>query len=925
LVTAFSDALLPTLKSHVEEDCLVEVVPFGSLVRRCLTISGEEALPIAEAAHFEAAVAHACRLLPDDSPYRRTARFPGLHKALTRTLKELRDWGIDGDEMARLQAEASPRLAQKLESLAAVDRESQHVLGLLGRQIHATHLQACLDATPERDGSFDRLLVFMGAEVHPLRLRWLRWIAESGVGVTVVVDRHAVGAEVFKGAQRSLNQLSEMPLEIGEANRLLKNLFSGGGHEGVPVDVAITSASDPLAEVEWALRGCLEEERPDRVGVYVRDLESYAPLIESAARRLGVPIVMARREPLLANAFARLTLTALEFCASQDVRSLGPIVHSSYLGLSCEGQTKLASGLREAHGSRGMQWQTLRTWAEINEEEYPWLLNLLKWRQEVIATPVNAADWCGRLVGLIHELPWHLTEKPNTLSQKRDSHAQSALQRVLAAHASIDRITEGASLPLPQFVDLCRRLWSAADVSVPRADFGVCVTSNAEALGDVDQLFVLGMLEGVFPRRRSEDPILTDDERDEISSLRPGEPEMTTSHDVAAAERDEFYRVCASARKRLVFSYPQADDQRDNVPAFYLAAVEEAAGAVDKRDYPRSLLAPKMESCLMEADRRLREALDGPRETPSPVEIASERAKAALRPAEDQRFTPGQLRDALQCPFQYVSRHRLRLRPKRSTTRWASLRSLPQASGLVGQGSAAQAEKALFEALESQLDTLYSEVPEWEMQLLRAGGQRLIREWVRREFRARETWPKDSVRSSVGFGTHNLRDTMPGGVKLDGVVPAVSSLDRYSVTHLYGSGVKDTSELSDTEKLYYGLYFLAMHEPGREGALEIEGMGGKRALLLLTRGASRPLASRVQEGLHVVDLSTSDDPVLSKKLFFDEVKRSLATAMVRIRESRIDAIKGDHCEWCDYGELCRRSKSFGEEDSPFGLDSVFEE
>lgn len=924
VVTAFSDALLPVCRAHVDDDCLVEVLSFDELVKRCLAMAGEEALPVAPSGHFEAAVAHACRDLPEGSPFRRTARFAGFHKACARTLKELLAWGVEPSAMAEASRAASPRLAAKLASLAQIGGEVERVLGLLGRQTHAAHLTASLQGVPERDGALDRLLVFAGAEEYPLRVRWLQWLAASGVEVTVVTDRHATGGDVFRGARRTEALLGVPPREIGPTNRLLLNLFGTPG-DGPEIDVAIASAADPLAEVEWALRGALQAERPDRVGLYVRDLESYAPLVETAAKRLGVPVVVARREPLLANAFARLTLTALEFCASHDVRTLGPIVPSSYLDLSAAAQTRLVGGLRQAHRMRGLQWEALRTWAEEHEDEFPWLLKLLIWRHEKASTPATPAEWTSRLIEMMSLLPWHETASGTpSATQRRDSYAQSALQRTLFAHASVDRVTDGGVVPLEKFVLHCRTLWSAGDVSVPRAEFGVTVTASAEGLGDLDTLYVLGMLEGVFPRRRSEDPILTDEERRELNRLRPGEPPLQTSHEVAAQERDEFYRVCASARKALVFSYPQADDQRDNVPAFYLSAVEEAVGKVSKLDYPRTLLAPGVEACLSEADRRLREALDGPREMPSPVEIVSEKAKAAIRPPDDQPFTPGQLRDALQCSFQYVARHRLKLRAKRPAARWATLRSLPQASGLMRQPGTAEAEAALIAALEDRLEELYSEIPEWEMQLLRAGGVRLIREWIRREFGARTAWPKDDVSSNVGFGSNGLRDKMPGGVRLEGVVPGVSTLDRYKVTHLFGSGVKEGADLTDTEKLYYGLYFLAMHDGEHEGALEVESMGGRRTLMVLTR-AGRPLASRVQEGLHVVDLSTADDPALSKRLFYEDVKRALARAVANVREPRIEANKGDHCDWCDYGELCRRAKGYGEEDSPFGLDAVFEE
>jgi hypothetical protein len=930
VVTAFAESALPICKRFVEEDDAVEVLAFGEVVSRFLRMCGEDARPLAQSGQMEAAVARACLELPADSPFTRTARFPGLHKALVRTIKELHEWGIDREEMRELASIASPRLAAKLNSLADLDHAVDEVMLALGRQSHSAQMRACFDSLPERDGSFDRLLVLVGSEECPLRLRWLQWAVEKGTDVTVVLERHAADAPIFAGARRTAAALGAAPQPIGEGNRLLKNLFAPDLSDGAPVDVSIVSASDPLAEAEWALRGCLEEERPDQAGIYVRNLETYAPLIESAAKRLGIPVRIARRAPLLTNSFARLTLTALEFCASNDVRTLGPILQSSYLGLGGEGQAQLVSGLRECHSMRQLQWEALRTWADVHEEDFPWVGALLDWRQKASgALPLR--EWktllC-ELIGVDERFPWSTRIMGrDRIMAERDRRARHQLERLLANYVTVEGIDNDRSMNLAEVARLCRRLWKDADVSIPSADYGVTVADDPYALADVETLRVMGMLEGVFPRRRSEEPVLTDYDREEISGLRPGQPALLDSHDKAEAERDAFYRVCAAARKRLVFSYPLADDARDNIPAFYLTEVERAAaGHVARKDFPRTLFAPAMDACATDHDRLLRQALEAPRELPNSVELISQAAKEAMRPPEGHRFRPGELRDALQCPFQYALRHRLHLRVRRRGTRWQSLRKLPQAAGLLGQSTRPQAEHALIEALNAELDKLYSDVPDWEMQLLRSGGRRLIREWLRREFRAREVWPKEpeSVKANAAFGGEGLRDAMPGGILLEGVVPAISRHQRYSVAHLYGSGARDPKNLSEVEKLYYGLYFLALHETGREGALEIESMRGKRELVVLTR-AGGPVNGHVQDGLSVVDLATADDPALSKKIFFDDVKRALRRAVERIYDSRIDAMKGDHCDWCDYGELCRRSRAFGEEDSPFGADVVFED
>ena len=919
-ITAFNETILPTLRD-LSGDSDVEVVPFGQMVCRFLETSGEQYRMLATSGHQLAAVSHAMRALPQNSPFARSARFAGSHRLILQAIKELHAWGVDADEMDVLRPKCSASLASKLESLAVIDREVQETLGALGRETHDVHLRRCLEALRENDGTEQKLFVFIGAELHPMRLQWLKWAADQGVDITVVVDRHATDGQVFRNADIVCDLLNVKGDSRGDGNRLLRNLFSRLNHDGAGIDVSVVSAADPLAEVEWALRGCLEADDERTVGIYVRGLDTYAPLLESVAARLGVPLSLRRRAPLMTNAFARLTLTVLQFCASQDVRKLAPLLRSSYLGLSAAQQSLLASGLKESHGSRHLQWQSLYDWSHLHLEDFPWLPKVLEWRTKVLDSFEDLSGWIGRLVDLVHELPWYAGMETAGYDINRDTRAFTVLQASLANDASIEKVTEPHSISLNEFVQRCAVTWEAADVSLPPDEGRVAVSGDTSLLLGVDTLFVLGMLEGVFPKRRSEDPILTDRERQELSMLRPGHPAFLTSHDEAGTERDEFYRVCAAAGRRLVFSYPLADDQRDNIPAFYLAEVKAASGSSKEKNWPRSMLAPLEEDCLSGADILLRHALSEPREQIIAADLSTIEAKSTIQVELAQGFEPAELRDALQCAFQYTLRHRLNLPVKRRRERWSRLRQLPLKAGLVNRSNEADAEVALQVALEAELDVLFSEVPEWELQLLRSGGSRLIKEWVRREFVARDTWPRaeGSTKMLVKFGSEDLKDQMPGGLKLKGFVPAMSSIADSSAMHLYGS-VKEPREMTDIDRLFYGLYFLAAHKANKDAALEIDNGNGKRSLLVISRDEVRSLGQKNEEGLKIYQLSEQEEPIFAKREFFESVKKSLREAILRIEKTDIRPTSGDHCDWCDYGELCRRSKQFGEDESPFGAD-----
>lgn len=922
LITAFSDSAVKTLAGLAPEESGNEAIPFGGLVRRFASLCGEMPLPVAHEGHVVAAIGAACEQLSPESPFARTAFRPGLHKALAATLHELSEFGLGPESYEEMAPSLPAPLAAKVISLAQIESQASDTLRTLGRNFSRDHHRVCMQGKPEKGADLGRVLVLGGADFNPQAVDLLKWAAANGARIDVVVFRHAESGALFHGAKRTESALGEIAEETGRATQLLRHLFAETTAEGADLKCTVLSAADPLAEAEWALRGCLERHRAgtpyERMALYVRDSVSYAPLIESAAKRLDVPIQMWRRAPLLTNSFARLTQTALLFCASRDVRSLLPMARTTYVGLDHKTRESLEAGLRAAHSARGEQWLRLREWLSEHKEAFEWLQKLLDWRDEAIANPAALEVWIAKLRDLMTILPL----KDGTAGgRERDKRAQYVLQQSLNQIASVRRIHEPRSLSLPEFAQCAKEVWAEADVSVPAGDRGVLVTSQAEALPDLRCLFVLGMLEGVFPRRRTEDPILSDFDREAIPARTP----LPLSKDRAEAERDTFYLVCASASEEIVFSYPETDEERDNVPAFYLDEVERALGGIEKITRPRQQLTPEPAECFAASDRDIGEALASPdRAEGLPLAFSNSLTASAFERDPAKGLRPRELKEALQCPFSFFARRTLGIRPERLRARWFSLVGLPQKGDLASRETPEAAREALNSALEAQLDEIYSDAPDWEIALLRSGGRRLIREWVEREFAARNLWPKEDVRSEVRFGEQGLRDDLPKIARLSGAVAATSRSGPYSVVHLVetsapAKGYGPANDLSDQDKLYFGLHLLAAWNQNSAGAVEVETMAGERLLMLLPRIPGSNLVGGIRDGLKVMDLSGGEDSQ-GPRAFFEDVKKLAREAVARIHRVDVRALRGDHCAWCDYGELCRHSMEFGEEDSPFADD-----
>ena len=454
------------------------------------------------------------------------------------------------------------------------------------------------------------------------------------------------------------------------------------------------------------------------------------------------------------------------------------------------------------------------------------------------------------------------------------------------------------------------------DVSLPTGH-GVPVLSDAESLEGYDRVWVLGLLEGQFPRRRREDPILHDMDREALAALGV---RLTNSMDRSRAERDAFYRVSASAASTLTLSYPETDEDRDNIPTFYLEEALLAGGTnAEVVRFERSRLAPPIMECNNDADRNLRAALDfEPKRGPSDVTFETDVPIFAVGRPLGHEPTVKDLRDVIRCPFQFFGRRLLGLHSGQMARRWAGLRQIPVRGKLASSNVPIEARRELLRELEEEITRILPEATDWEVSGFRVGGLRLVDEWIEREFEARRLWREGTVRHDVA-----LQDIDPeGGFRrfgVGGIAPAVTESAKYRVIHLYESrqpevgdaGFKDPADL-----LYFGLHLLASYRPeSRSMAIEVETQRDGRKFYFLPRIGS--ITARPTEKLHIKDLSTSDHPGESIKLFSKEVKAIMEDAKARLRTLSVKPTPGNHCAWCDLGELCRRSAKFSEESDLF--------
>lgn len=448
-------------------------------------------------------------------------------------------------------------------------------------------------------------------------------------------------------------------------------------------------------------------------------------------------------------------------------------------------------------------------------------------------------------------------------------------------------------------------------------------------IGPVRSVYLLGLLEGVFPRRRSEDPILTDWDRGRISELFPDRTRLRNSHDKAAAERDEFIRLCGAPSERLVMTYPQTEEDRDNVRAFYLIEVERAMGGrAVQRDHARSRLFDSQS--VLEADKALAGAFAAERAHAPPEELRTPEARSIVRAAETRHLTPDDLSEILDCPFRYLVNRSLRLEPNRRRSRWHRLYRLPRDTGLASLPIREAAEKALALALDAEVSRHLSDASPHDLALMRSGGERLIDEWLEREFRARELWPRDSLEDKPSFENGQLRSKLKARetfIFLKGDFPALSVRGPYRVLHLFAASdpFEDGSEggselwhkLGDRHQFELGLYLTALaSNTGDRVGIEVDTASGSR-LLFLTPRPDGQIASDTKRDFRIIAIDTD----LRAQIRMN-VGNKVSQAVNRIHDVLVQPMpEPKKCRLCEYGELCRRSTEYGEgEEDPFAAD-----
>ncbi|HEY9157773.1 PD-(D/E)XK nuclease family protein [Candidatus Binatus sp.] len=418
--------------------------------------------------------------------------------------------------------------------------------------------------------------------------------------------------------------------------RLQAHLFAGSAPPERDVDETVTVVSAPgeMHEcVEIARRIAAEARRGvpfDRVAVLLHDPVRYAPYLQEALARAGIPAYFARgtRRPepggralLALLACAAENLSARRFAEYLSLAQVPdpdrpredepPISADAELApvplesdLEVEGNATLVDDIDasdpvpviDATARAPWRWERLLVDAAVIGSAQRWRKRLAGLGNELRARRAEIAGDDARAAGLerrILDLA-HLGEVAMPILSMLDAAPRDATwgdwlkflrelvdlairdrEPVLAALAELEPMAPVGPVGLDEvrlvLNDRLGRLEAPRRVRRYGAVF-VAATSRARGM-EFDVVIVPGLAERMFPRKLTEDPILSDSARARLS------PHLARNEQRRDAERLALRIAAGAAHERAMFSYPRVDlDQgRPRVPSFYALEILRAA------------------------------------------------------------------------------------------------------------------------------------------------------------------------------------------------------------------------------------------------------------------------------------------------------------------------------------------------------------
>lgn len=905
----------------------------------------------------------------------------GFQERLADIVEELTSSGLTPGELREAGERASvtdKRFPDKCHALAGLWERHDALLTQMGMRGPAAATMAACDAVLRAGGlSYPEIWLDGFGLLTQVQIELLAALAEhSRVGITLTWAPAA--EELFAVANTLLRRLEERfevvrvdiePSPALRRSRTMRTLrdtlfLEGSEADGWDEQVLFVSCPNRLAEVEAAARFTLRLLHEKSLGlsdvqVMVRDLETYWPILAGVWPRFGLTPSRAVERPIADNPFVRFLFSVLTLFARgwqrEDVLSY---VESSYAFRREDGR-RLRRALAGSRGSGVTTWVARAKEAQSEGVECAAkLVELADWSRRFDA-PALGADFAALTRDMATEMGWAgLAAEGDEASASEDFVATAAAYRVADAMGGVskaqgdDRTWLGNFLP--RWTGMCRLIPYRAP-----AKPGIRVVESPDEHGQSPRVgLLLGVLEGAFPRRLSEDAFLSDEERLELRRITGCM--LQTGYERAMDERRRFYLAATQPTETLYAFFPRTEDESEALPSLFLDEVRRClpAGAVCDvliacgRPLVRegeSQLAPSSELCFLEEDQLLRSALSGSTEAPFDEWVMLPRfprielPEAALLAGRKPGAIPITELEALnRCAFQHWARYRAGLRGAAGVLSRADTGSLLHEilrDALRGAQDADLLERLVSE-LQIHLDEIRLDVPDWEVQALHAMALRLLSSLAERETAYRQAIPARPEFFEWRFGEPETPQTMdrqrdprstpkPLRVRAEGGrhVDLAGSVDRIDVDpegrsmlvldyKLGSDATRRMQRIANAESLQLPLYALAAREllGARAVSMGYDALGGGERLVQ-TSPSQRDVWRPALEALGYAHRSW---PESQWENILRSARERVLELVTRLEQADVRPTPSSaYCPTCPFGDLCRTTEGHRHDGEPY--------
>ena len=863
------------------------------------------------------------RALTPGSYFGKVRLSPRFHSALAHSFCR---WSMDGLTPDRLEQGADAVQQQhtaldeldddalreewtrKTRELARLWREWQAALTEAGLMEPIRGWQILLDALPAHAAP---PLVMAGfTELSVMDIAALR-ILDARTPIALVALHDDEQPDAYRPTARLIQSLQQAGIALEDTT--------------VPVAVAapppmtILDTPNPLYEVETVAREILKLQRAgvalDEIALLVRQPDALAETLAVIFARYEIPLQGEVGLPLERSWRVRWLMDGIRLLMGVGVGAdwLHWLEHPAH-------RLDYAT-LRPLHRLR--RHQSARSWldAALTRAEDPNLHRLLQrlheWRQGL---PASLPQVARRLI-LHLGAPTQESDLAELL-QLVDAYARQWRRRgATEATNLLERLVSGARYT--------HRLGTSGVRLLPMEHADLVATQVA---------FALQVLEGTLPRRCPDDPFLREGERNALNAALGAQGVwLPTRADAQAAEPMLFQRILHAARERLYFSYPRTQGgDSDALPSFYLETLKARLGdAVRTRFHSLEAITPAPEDALHPYDQSLREPT--PYTEPPPI---LRHPDHRVRLADLERpFSVTELETLLRCPFEHFARYVLRLRPLARELSLREVGSLTHATlcRAVRQRPRSHDPREWVQQLVEHLQALLAErapdLPDWQVEVLRALAQRLARRFGWREPRYLQQFGLEPHACEWAFGSATDDEDERAIAE-----PLHNQRQPRRVVYRLGNGreialcgVIDRIDLSPQRDVALVLDYKLGSAPARSDFLDgraVQGLLYVHAVRSLMPNAQVVLAyDRLKAGKRVRFVPNETQLVqrFNRGNWEDNgcvvlltqgqwrqaenrLRQLLTQAIEGLRHAAIAPTPGDHCRRCAFADLCRTAQ-----------------